>query len=168
MYLSELAGPQQVAPGGLFWGLCPLQPCLADSSRGIMWGGKMVVSMMVWRGADGSHRRMWTSTSSPRLEGHSVLRGKLSFLPSTANHAEAVGLQLATLPPSFPSSFTHTPHARTSRAHQLPLLCEHYGTLSMGGRLRGGIQGNHGSSRGAPRGIAGEEREVLSTTGPQA
>ena len=37
-------------------------------------------------------------------------------------------------------------HSRTSRACQLPLLCEPNDTLGMGGRLRGGVQGNHGQA----------------------
>ena len=124
----------------------------------------MVVSMMVWRGADDPRRRTWTSTSSPRLGGHSVLRGKLSFLPSTAIQVEAVGLPLGPLPPSFPSSLAYTPHARTSRAHQLPLLCEHYDELSMGGRRRGGIQGDNGVSGEHRDGVIGKKREVPATT----
>ena len=88
--------------------------------------------------------------------GRSPRCGWRPLLPSFRSHPDGssefkVGLTATS--ENFPSiPFPQTLHARTSRAYQLPLLCESYSTLSMGGRLHGGIQGNHGSGWRTSRG----------------
>ena len=69
------------------------------------------------------------------------------LLPSFHSHPNGSS-ELEVGPTAASGNFLPVPskilHARTSRACQLPLLCEPNGMLSMGGRLRGAIQGNHG------------------------
>ena len=82
------------------------------------------------------------------------------LLPSFHSHPNGSS-ELEVGPTAASGNFLPVPsktlHARTSRACQLPLLCEPNGMLGMGGRLRGGVQGNHG--------WAGEDCEGPNWTG---
>ena len=91
----------QVVPLGraVLGSLCPTAPHRRPQPRHHVGWKQVVVSTMVRRGADGSHRRMCTSTPSSRPEGHPFVGGELSFLPCAAIQPEAVSLTLGSLPP---------------------------------------------------------------------
>lgn len=92
----------------------------------------------------GPHRRVCILTSVILVLASAAIRiyaASADEDPSMSSDSSLLLLHSQwTFNPSFPTQLSH----RTSRAHHLPLLCEPYGELNMGGRLHGGILGNHG------------------------